>query len=76
MLLTIKILLFFGLFALFKFVEVCNLTEKLASKLLPGFMMCNRAISPTYDVKTTRLKESLSFCNWEWPSKKEFALGA
>lgn len=36
--------------------------------------MCNSAISTTYDVKTTKLKESLSFCNWEWPSKKGVAL--
>ena len=36
--------------------------------------MCNRAIiCPTYDDKTTTLKESLSYCNWEWPSKKELS---
>ena len=56
-------------------IEFCNLTEKLANKLLPGFLMCNSAISTTYDVKTTKLKESLSFCNWEWPSKRELRFG-
>lgn len=38
--------------------------------------MCNSAISTTYDVKTTKLKESLSFCNWKWHSKKELRFGS